>query len=339
MNIAIFDLKPWEKKMFASCLKGHKVTYFKSDLDNTKISEFKNAEIISCFITSKIDAKTIKALPKLKLIATRSTGYDHIDVKTAASKKVAVANVPSYGENTVAEHAFALILSLSRNIHKSYLRTIREDYSIEGLQGFDLQGKTIGVVGAGRIGRHTIRIANGFGMNVLAYDPHPDHNLSETLDFKYVSLKKLLSKSDIISLHVPYCPETHHLINKKNIKLLKKGALFINTARGGLVDTNALIWALDKKIIAGAGLDVLEEEDLILEEKHMVHRHINNPEMMSMVRNHILLSYENVVFTPHIAFYSIEAVQRITKTTIDNILAFIGGKSSNLVSIAKKTAR
>jgi D-lactate dehydrogenase len=336
MNIAIFDLKPWEKKMFSSALKGHKVTYFKSDLDNTKLSEFKSAEIISCFITSQINQKTIKALPKLKLIATRSTGYDHIDAKASQKKKVAIANVPSYGENTVAEHAFALILSLSRNIHKSYLRTIREDYSIEGLQGFDLADKTIGVVGAGRIGRHTIRIANGFGMKVIAYDPHPDHNLAETLDFKYVTLNRLLKESDIVTLHVPYCPETHHLINKKNIKLIKKGSLFINTARGGLVDTNALIWALDKKVLAGAGLDVLEEEELILEERHLVNRRITSPEMMSMVKNHILLSYENVVFTPHIAFYSIEAVQRITKTTIDNILAFINNKPQNLIATKKK---
>ncbi len=336
MNIAIFDLKPWEKKMFNECLKGNRLSYFKEEIGNVKVSQYKQADIISCFITSKIDKKVINALPKLKLIATRSTGFDHIDIKAAAAKKIAIANVPSYGENTVAEHAFALILTLSRNIHKSYLRTIREDFSIDGLQGFDLQGKTIGVVGAGKIGMHVIRIAKGFGMNVLAYDPYPNLNLAETLGFKYVSLNKLLANSDVITLHVPYTPETHHMINKKNIKLIKKGALFINTARGGLVDTAALIQAIEDKTLRGVGLDVLEEEDLILEEKHMLNRQTNNHDMMSMVKNHILLSYENVIFTPHIAFYSIEAVQRITKTTIDNILAYINGKPINLIGAKKK---
>ena len=332
MIIAIFETKPWEESMIKRELKGQRLLFFKEPIQKVPLKKYQSAEVITGFITSKIDAKIIKSLPKLKLIATRSTGFDHIDLKTAAEKKVKVVNVPTYGENTVAEHAFALILNLSRNVHKSYLRSLKKDYSIEGLKGFDLQDKTIGIIGCGHIGLHVIRIARGFGMDVLVYDINRDKFLSETLNFKYASLNELLKKSDVISMHLPYCKTTHHIINKKNIKLIKKGAILVNTARGGLIETEALIQALDKNILKGVGLDVLEEENLLLEEHHITKRQKNNnKEMILLLQDHKLLKKDNVIYSTHIAFYSQEAVDRITKTTIENIKAFIKGKIENEV--------
>lgn len=332
MIIAIFETKPWEEALIKKELKGQKLLFFKEPIQKVPIKKYQSAEVITGFITSKIDAKIINQLPKLKLIATRSTGFDHIDLKAARQRKITVENVPTYGENTVAEHAFALILNLSRNVHKSYLRSLKNNYSIDGLKGFDLQDKTIGIIGCGHIGLHMIRIARGFAMDVLVYDINRDKFLSETLNFKYASLNELLKKSDVISLHLPYCKATHHIINKKNIKLIKPGAILINTARGGLIETSALIEALDKKIIKGAGLDVLEEENLLLEEHHLAHREkANSKEMAVLIKDHKLLKKDNVIYTPHIAFYSQEAVDRITKMTIENIKNFSKGKINNEV--------
>ncbi|MDP2709436.1 MAG: hydroxyacid dehydrogenase [bacterium] len=331
MKIAIFDTKPREKKFFNKALKGQNLIYAKEPIGPENSALAKDCEIISVFITSKIDKNILAKLPKLKMIATRSTGFDHIDLKACKAKGVAVSNVPFYGENTVAEHAFALILTLSRNIHKSYLRTTRGDYTIEGLKGFDLRGKTLGVIGAGHIGLHLIKMARGFDMKVLAFDANRNDFEADVLGFKYAGLEELLKKSDIISLHVPDNQATHHLINKNNIGLIKKGALLINTARGGVVETEALIEALDKKILAGAGLDVLEGENLVMEEKQLAFDKQTAEEMLSLAKDHILFSRDNVIFTPHIAFYSEEAIRRIMEVTADNIKAFSAGKVKNAV--------
>lgn len=293
-----------------------------------------DAEVISVFIYSKMTEELLSHLSNLKFIATRSTGFDHIDLDTCAKNQILVSNVPYYGENTIAEHTFGLILALSRNIHKSYIRTTRNDFSIEGLKGFDLKKKTLGVVGAGRIGLHVIRVAKAFGMDVLAYDVKEDQFLADVLGFTYVSLEDLLAQSDIISLHVPYNTHTHHLINKDNIRLIKKGAILINTARGGIVDTEALLEALDQGILSGAGLDVLEGEESILEDKRMVYDPSDLETMTNLVKDHILLSKDNVVFTPHIAFYSQEALERIIDTTIENIAAFCLGSKLNVVKFS-----
>ncbi|MCD6412604.1 MAG: hydroxyacid dehydrogenase, partial [Elusimicrobia bacterium] len=254
-----------------------------------------------------------------------------IDLKGCRKRKIVVCNVPSYGENTVAEHTFALILSLSRNVHKSYSRTMRSDFSIEGLRGFDIKGKVIGVIGVGHIGLHVIKIAKGFGMEVLAYDVNQDKFLAEVLGFKYTSLENLLRKSDIITLQVPYNKSTHHLINKDTIKAVKKGAILINTSRGGVVDTEVMIDALDKKILGGAGLDVLEGEELIKEEKQLLYDKKKIKSLQNLVKDHILLRKDNVVFTPHIAFFSQEALERILETTIQNIVGFLSGRMQNTV--------
>jgi D-lactate dehydrogenase len=290
------------------------------------------AGIVSVFIYSALTRSLLGRLPRLKLIATRSTGFDHIDLAACRRRRIAVSNVPSYGENTVAEHTFALILALSRNIHKAYVKTIKGDFSLEGLQGFDLKGKTLGVIGAGHIGLHVIKMAKGFGMEVLVHDARKNPFLSEVLDYQYVPLDTLLRRSDIVSLHVPYMPSTHHLMNRETFQLMKRGALLINTARGGLVDTGALVAALDSGRVAGAGLDVLEGEELVKEERQLLSKDFPKEKLATALRNNILLHRENVVITPHIAFDSREALQRILDTTASNIAGFLSGSPVNVVS-------
>jgi D-lactate dehydrogenase len=331
MKIAFFEVKDMEEEYLKKKLSGHILKFSNGKLSLETAQQIKDSDAISVFIYSKIDEPIIREIPNLKLITTRSTGFDHIDLEICNKQGITVCNVPSYGENTVAEHTFALILSLSRNICKSSIRRFEQDFSIEGLEGFDLKGKTIGVIGTGQIGLHVISIAKGFGMNVVAYDVRQSKMLSEVLGFEYVSLEDLLARSDVITLHVPYIKATHHLMNKDTFKLVKKGAILINTARGSIVDTEALIEALDQKILSGAGLDVFEGEEVIKEEKQLLHDPKNLEMLTSLVKDHILLSKDNVVFTPHIAFYSKEALERILETTIENIVAFVSGKPQNVV--------
>jgi D-lactate dehydrogenase len=329
--LTCFETEEWEQALLADKLGGVcGLQFFKEPIGEAVIG-CAETEILSVFIYSRLSGDVLSRFPKLRLIATRSTGFDHIDVAWCRAHGVRIANVPFYGENTVAEHTFALILALSRNIHKAYVRTTRTDFSLEGLQGFDLKEKTLGVVGAGHIGLHVIRMAKGFGMRVLAMDVRRSPFLEEVLGFQHVPFEQLLAESDIISLHVPYMPSTHHLINRDALGRVKRGALLINTSRGGLVDTDALVWALDEGILGGAGLDVLEGEELIKEERQLLSREFPEETLKTLLKNHILLHRENVVITPHIAFNSREAVGRILETTVRNIRAFLEGLVENLV--------
>ncbi len=328
-KVAFFEVTDWEEPRLKK-ERDIRAVCFPQELNEETVELAKGFETLSVFIYSQLSPVVLKKLPKLKMIATRSTGFDHIHLPTCKKRGIVVSNVPSYGENTVAEHTFALILSLSRNIHKAYMRTIRGDFSLEGLRGFDLQGKTIGVVGAGHIGLHVVKMARGFGMNVLAYDVKKNPFLAEVLGFQYASLDDILKSADIISLHAPYMPATHHLIGRHNIKHIKKGAILINTSRGGLVETEALIEALDKGILAGAGLDVLEGEDLVKEDRQLLSHHFPKERLETLLKNHILLHRDDVVITPHIAFYSQEALQRILDTSVKNIKSFMVGKPINV---------
>ena len=331
MTITFFEVQPDDQPFYTQALPNHKLHFETEPLTVDSASNFASTEIISIFIHSHINEELIAKLPKLKLILTRSSGFNHIDLKTTQQKNITVCNVPVYGENTVAEHAFALILALSRNIHKAYLRTLKEDFTLTGLQGFDLKGKTIAVVGAGRIGLHTIKIARAFAMNVLAVDPTPDPFLAEVLQFTYAPLADVLPQADIISLHAPLNEKTHHLLNTDNIPTIKKGALLINTARGELVDTDALLTALNNGTIGGAGLDVLESEELFLDDENLFSPHTPPETLTTVLKNHILLNREDVVITPHIGFNSREAVLRIQQTTVQNITAFLNNKVQNEV--------
>lgn len=334
-KVFFFEMEDWEKQFVEeSDLRGLKPKVFSDRLTPDTAHLAKDAEIVSVFIYSPVDKEVMDKIPNLRMIATRSTGYDHIDLEEAKKRNITVCNVPYYGENTVAEHAFGLILSLSRKVYKAYLRTIRLDFSLESLKGFDLKDKTIGVIGAGRIGLHVVRIAKGFGMNVLVYDVQQHHLLAEVLGFSYVPFEELLQRSDVISLHAPLNKATYHMINRDNIGLIKKGAILVNTARGGLVDTAALITALDEGIISGAGLDVFEGEESVKEETALLVQRA--PEQMrEILLSYALLHRDNVVITPHIGFYSEEALLRIMETTRDNICAFLQGHPENVLGNGK----
>jgi D-lactate dehydrogenase len=292
-------------------------------------------EILASFVESPIDKKIIESLPQLKMIAAMSTGYDHINIKTAEEKGIVVCNVPSYGEVTVAEHTFALLLALTRKLFPSIKRVKEGVYDFHGLRGIDLQGKTLGVVGTGKIGVQVIKRAKAFDMHVIAYDPFPNKIAQREFDFSYVTLDKLLSTSDIVTLHVPLLPTTQHIINKKNITKIKKGAYLVNTARGALVDPEALVNALKSNQLAGVGLDVLEDEHLIQDEEQIICGKRSATQLKTNLMNNILIDHPNVIVTPHNAFNSTEALQRIVDTTIENIKSFSKGKVQNTVGVHK----
>jgi D-lactate dehydrogenase len=337
MKIAFFEVEDNQlekvKKLCSEKLSNHEIKISQDKLTMNNIENYKDFDMIAVFIYSKIDKDILKKLPKLKMIATCSTGFDHIDIAECAKRDIAVANVPLYGENTVAEHTFALILSISRNIHKTYMRTSNGQYSRDGLRGFDLKGKTIGVVGTGNIGLHVIRMARGFGMNVIAFDVKKNNFMTEILGFKYVEFDELLANSDIITLHAPLNKYTEHMINTTNIKKVKRGAILINTARGGLVDSEAILIGLDEKILSGAGLDVIEGEEFIQEDTCVLGSGANFEKFKKIVEENNLLLREEVVFTPHNAFNSNEALFRIFDTTTSNLKSFIDGKSENIVKL------
>jgi D-lactate dehydrogenase len=330
-RMAFFEIEDWEREYLSQSLNEYDVEYFKENLNPESAAKAKDAEIIGVFIYSKIDKKILSMLPNLKMIATMSTGFDHIDMKECEKMKITVCNVPFYGENTVAEHAFALILALSRKLFPSIERTKKGSFNLEGLQGFDLKGKTIGLIGTGHISAHVARMAYGFEMKIIGYDIFENKDLEKNYGLEYVELKKLLGNSDIISLHLPLNEKTKHMINKKNIGLMKKTAIIINTARGGLIETNALAKALESKKIAGAGLDVLEEENAIKEEKQLLSHNYDTEKLRTLIDNHVLLKMDNVIITPHNAFNSEEALERIMDTTIDNIEGFLNSKPIHVI--------
>ena len=332
-NITFFELEEFglenKKNYIKSKLKGHTVSFIPKRLEHETAKLARNANAAAFFIYSHIDAALLKKLPKLKLVTTMSTGFDHIDIAACKKRKVVACNVPSYGENTVAEHAMALLLAISRNIVPSVERTRKGKFSFDGLRGFDLKGKTIGILGTGKIGKHMAHYARAFGMNVLAYDLFSNKALAQECGFTYTSLSELLKKSDIISLHLPETPKTHHIINSQNLKKIKKGCILINTARGGLAETEALLAGIKDGTFRALGLDVLEEEAQLQEEAILLNKKNYNAQLL--LEEHALQGMENVLITPHNAFNSDEALQRILDTTLDNILAFLKKKPQNVI--------
>ncbi len=337
MRTAFFEADKEEKNFLSENKKiketGLEPVFFEGPLDKDNLPKDRSFEAISVFVGSELDAETLGNFESLKFIATRSTGFDHIDLEYCKEEGIKVSNVPSYGEHTVAEYAFALILNLSRRVYEAYENVRDEgDWSVKGLQGFDLKGKTIGVVGTGNIGRNSVKIAHGFGMNILAADVKPDEEFAKEYGLKYVELDELLSKSDIVTLHVPYLESTHHLINKDNIKKMKKGAYLINTSRGPVVETEALVKTLQEKHLGGAGLDVLEEEGITKDEfGFLLAGGREEGDLKTVIANHVLVDMPNVIVTPHNAFNTRSAWERILSTTVDNLTSFVEGKPVNLV--------
>jgi D-lactate dehydrogenase len=333
MKAIFYELKDWERDYLEERLKGWTLGFEPVTVEACPSGPAaQSAECISVFIYSQLDKAALAKFPAARLIATRSTGFDHIDLHECRRRGISVCYVPSYGENTVAEHTFALILMLSRKVHQSYNQVRAGHLERAMLTGFDLQGKTLGIIGSGRIGLHAIRIGRGFGMRVLTYDVRRDPFLADLLGFSYASLETLLAESDIVSLHCPLIPATRHILGRDQFARMKKGALVINTARGGLIDTDALIEALDSGKLGGAGLDVVEDEDLVKEERQLLLEPHTLEQFRAATRNRILLSRDDVVFTPHNAFNSREALERILDTTIANLEAFRAGSPINTVS-------
>lgn len=332
MNIGFFDVDESESEVYKKQLTNVELFFDREPLTEKSAYKASNLEIISVRSPSKISAQMLEKLPQVKMITTRTTGFDHIDLEYCKQNNITVCNVPDYGAFTVTEHTFALMLALSRNLIQSVERTRKGDFSLTGLRGFELNGKTLGVVGVGSIGKAVIRIARCFGMKVIAYTKHPDEALAKEMGFTSLDLNTLLMTSDIISLHVPYSKETHHLINKENIRNFKKGSFLINTARGAVVDTEAILIGLDEKILSGAGLDVLEEECFILDEEELLtEQFLKECNLKTQLLNHVLLTRENVIITPHNAFNSTESRERILDVTVKNITAFRDNKPQNIV--------
>ena len=316
MKLLYFGQEVWEEEYITQRLPGMSVEFRLGSLSQATMAG-SDADALSVFVNSTVGATQLDLFPRLKHIATRSTGFDHIDLTEAARRGMSVSSVPSYGVNTVAEFAFALLLALVRNVREANQRVTEGSLEQSRLTGIDLYGKTIGIIGCGRIGACAVQIAKGFGMEVVVYDAFENTELATKLGFTYIPLDELLSRSDVISIHAPYTADTHHLINSTNISKIKRGAYLINTARGALVESGALLAALNDGTLGGAGLDVLEHE-----------HDLQDP------TNRALISHRAVLVTPHVGFDTVEAIKRILDTTIENILAFEQGTPKNLVMLA-----
>jgi D-lactate dehydrogenase len=321
-TIAFFDVHDWEKAHLKKKLSAHKCLFFSESLTKAHLSKIKDVDALSLFVHSQLPNDIIDALPKLKLIALRATGFDNVDLLYCAKKNIAVCNVPFYGANTVAEYTFALLLTISRRMHDTCKCVGMKDFTQH--TGFDLQGKTIGIIGGGHIGQHAIRIARGFGMKIIVYDVVKNGFGETTFGYEYVSLTDLLKQSDVISLHAPLNKYTQHILNKKNMKSIKKGAILINTSRGGLVDTQGLYDSIQSGKIAFAGLDVLEDENVLLQKQK------TSKETRALINK--LLKDPRILITPHNAFNTSEALYRILDTSIENLQTGLKGKYQNKVN-------
>lgn len=322
IKVAFFDTKPYDIPEFKEAAEkaGIEITFFETKLDKGTASLAVGHDVVCIFVNDTADQTVIDTLYKngVKLIALRCAGFNNVDTR-AAYKKIHIVRVPSYSPNAVAEHAMALLLTSIRRIHKAYNRTRDFNFSLNGLAGFDLNGKTVGVIGTGKIGKVFITICKGFGMNVLAYDPYPD----KTADIEYVSLERLFSESDIISLHCPLTPQTEYIINAESIEKMKKGVVIINTSRGTLIDTDSLIAGIKSRKIGAACLDVYEEESDIFFEDFS--GHIIDDDNLAR-----LISMPNVLITSHQAFLTNEALKNIADITVHNISEFFeNGRADN----------
>ena len=313
IKVAFFDAKPYDKPSFEhyGSLQGVQFKYLEAKLNEDTADLAKDCVAVCVFVNDTVNAAVIEKLYAygVRLIALRSAGYNNVDVR-AAFGKVHVVHVPAYSPYAVAEHAIALLLTSVRRIHKAYNRTRDFNFSLNGLTGFDFHGKTVGVVGTGKIGRIFVDICRGFGMHVIAYDRFP----SQDSDIEYVSLDELFTRSDIISLHCPLTEETRHMIGADAISRMKRGVVLVNTSRGGLIDAEALLEGIKARKVGAACLDVYEEEaDIFFEDRS---GHILNDDLLSR-----LISMPNVIVTSHQAFLTEEALNNIAETTVSNILS------------------
>ena len=318
-KIAFFGAKPYDISSFDQVNKdfNYDIKYYKGHLNKNNLVLTQGTDAVCIFVNDTADAEIIDGLAKngVKLLALRCAGYNNVDL-AAAKGKMKIVRVPAYSPYAVAEHAVALMLSLNRKIHRAYWRTRDGNFSLHGLMGFDMHGKTAGIIGTGKIAKILIKILKGFGMNIVAYDLYPDYAFAEEQGITYTTLDELYKQSDIISLHCPLTDKTKYLINDISICKMKDNVMIINTGRGLLIHTNALIEGLKNKKIAAAGLDVYEEEgDYFYEDKS---DKIIDDDVLAR-----LLSFNNVIVTSHQAFFTTEALHNIAETTLLNIKAFM----------------
>jgi D-lactate dehydrogenase len=320
IKIIFFGSKPYVKDMFAKANDKYKYTMkfhnFNINVDNAILAE--GYDVVCVFVNDYVNDEVLQILKQggCKLLALRCAGYNNVDLEAAKRLGIPVVRVPEYSPYAVAEYAMSLIMTLNRKIHKAYNRVRESNFSIDGLLGFDLNGKTIGVIGTGKIGAIFARIAKGFGMNIIAYDLYPNNEKAKDIGFEYVDINDIYKRSDIIALHCPLTKDNYHIINKQSLELMKKGVMIINTSRGGLVDANALIDALKTGNIGAVGLDVYEEEDKIFFEDFSGQSGITDDVLAR------LLSFNNVLVTSHQAFFTREALNNISDTTLNNIKTY-----------------
>jgi D-lactate dehydrogenase len=321
-RIAFFDTKPYDKESFNLLNKkyGYEIVYFRYHLTPDNIVLAQGFEIVVVFVNDSINAAMIDKLIGfgVKLIALRCSGFNNIDL-IAAKGRIRVVRVPAYSPHAIAEHSIALMMTLNRKIHRAYFRTRDNNFALQGLLGFDMYKKTAGIIGTGRIGKVLISILKGFGMQVLAYDPYPDRANEKQIGFEYVSLDKLFSESDIISLNCPLTKETEYVINRGSISKMKCGVMLINTGRGKLIKASDLIHGLKSGKIGSAGLDVYEEESEYFFED--LSNQVITDDILAR-----LLSFNNVIITSHQGFFTKEAMFNIAETTLTNIHAFVEKK-------------
>lgn len=328
IQIAFFDTKDYDREMFDKYNSeyNYEITYFKTKLNEETAVLATGFDVVCIFVNDTANKVVLEKLKSLgvKLIALRCAGYNNVEISHLPSG-LGVVRVPAYSPYAVAEHTAGLLLALDRKVYKSYQRTKKYNFSLDGLLGFDIHGKTVGVIGTGKIGKVFINIMNGFGANVIAYDVYQDKKAEEELNFKYTTLDEIYKNADIISLHCPLTEENHNMINKDSIAKMKKGVILLNTSRGKLINAKDLVDCLEKGMIGGVGLDVFEdEEEYFLND--MSNSYIRDAELS------ILLSMPNVVITAHQAFFTKEALEKIVSTTLSNIKEYIEtGKCKNIV--------
>lgn len=324
MKIGFFDSKPYDKESFAQMNEnfGFEMKFHTSHLTMNNVMLTQNYDAVCVFVNDSIDKEVIEALATngVKIIALRCAGFNNVDIKAAQENGIRVVRVPAYSPYAVAEHTLALMLALNRRIPRATWRTRDGNFSLNGMLGFDMHGKTAGIIGTGKIAKILIKILRGFGMKVLAYDVYPDEVFAVEHGVIYTTLDKLYRNADIVSLHCPLLPATQHIIDQEAIDKMKKGVMLINTSRGGLINSEALIEGLKSKKIGYAGLDVYEEEsDYFFEDKSD-----------SLIDDDVLarlLSFNNVIVTSHQAFFTREALHNIATTTLSNIQDFVEGKA------------
>jgi D-lactate dehydrogenase len=333
LKIVVYESDPGVVNACKRLTSDYEVHFVEGLLTDSNVDSHTGAHIITTD-QSVLNPDILRRFYRLQLIAVRSSGFDHINLACCKDMGITVCNVPGYAANAVAEHTFALMLAISRHLEAAIQCTRKAKFSWEGLQGFELRGKTVAVIGTGAIGKRVAEIARGFNMNVLAVDLTPDESWAAALAIRYVDFETAISTADLISLNIPALSGKNHLLNETHFQRMKTGVIIINTARGELIDNEALVRALDTGKVAAAGLDVLPDEHFIREKDKDPGIFFEGVfDSKTMLANHLLFQHPNTIITPHIGWFSTEADQRALDVTVENIEKFLAGKPENVVSL------